>query len=53
MLKSDEGDVDMQLTLKANDSTSAGDNHVFLQSKLTWDLGKDGRERVLDADGNG
>ena len=41
------------ITLRVEDETSAGDNMVFLQSKLTWDMGEDGRERVLDADGNG
>ncbi|ORX41283.1 S-adenosyl-L-methionine-dependent methyltransferase [Kockovaella imperatae] len=41
------------LKLRANDQSSAGNNEVFLKSKLTWDLGEDGKERVLDADGNG
>jgi protein arginine N-methyltransferase 2 len=41
------------ITLRAEDKTSAGDNLEFLASKLTWDYGEDGRERVLDADGNG
>ncbi|ODN89667.1 arginine N-methyltransferase 2 [Cryptococcus wingfieldii CBS 7118] len=41
------------IILRAEDSTSAGDNLVFLKSQLTWDVGKDGKERVLDADGNG
>lgn len=41
------------IRLRAEDNTSAGDNLTFLQSKLTWDQGSDGRERVLDADGNG
>lgn len=41
------------MTLRAEDTTSAGDNLEFLASKLTWDVGEDGRERVLDADGNG
>lgn len=41
------------ITLRAEDKTSAGDNLEFLKSQLTWDLGEDGRERVLDADGNG
>jgi protein arginine N-methyltransferase 2 len=41
------------ITLRAEDTTSSGDNLAFLQSKLTWDVGEDGRERVLDADGNG
>lgn len=44
---------DGQLTLRAEDKTSAGDNLTFLKSQLTWDLGEDGKERVLDADGNG
>ena len=39
--------------LKAVDKSSAGDNDVFLNSKLRWDKGKDGRERVLDEDRNG
>lgn len=39
--------------LKAIDPTSAGDNLTFLRSKLTWDVGEDGKERVLDEDGNG
>lgn len=41
------------LTLRDEDKTSAGDNLTFLASELTWDVGEDGRERVLDADGNG
>jgi len=45
-----EGDA---MTLRAEDKTSAGDNMAFLKSKLTWDQGEDGKERVLDADGNG
>jgi hypothetical protein len=40
-------------TLKNIDPTSAGDNLTFLRSKLTWSTGDDGRERVLDEDGNG
>lgn len=39
--------------LKSIDPTSAGDNLTFLRSKLTWDVGEDGKERVLDEDGNG
>ena len=39
--------------LKNVDPTSAGDNHAFLRSKLTWSTGEDGKERVLDEDGNG
>jgi len=39
--------------VKPVDPTSAGDNHTFLRSKLTWDVGEDGKERVLDEDGNG
>lgn len=35
------------------DPTSAGDNHTFLRSPLTWSKGEDGKERVLDEDGNG
>lgn len=40
-------------TLKNIDPTSAGDNFAFLKSKLTWTKGDDGKERVLDEDGNG
>ena len=43
----------MNMHLRAEDKTSAGDNTTFLQSELTWDVGEDGRERVLDEDGNG
>ena len=39
--------------VKPIDPTSAGDNLTFLRSKLTWDVGEDGKERVLDEDGNG
>ena len=39
--------------LRAVDKSSAGDNDVFLKSRLRWDNGEDGRERVLDEDGNG
>ncbi|WVQ82592.1 arginine N-methyltransferase 2 [Cryptococcus sp. DSM 104549] len=46
-------DSSTNIKLRAEDKTSAGDNLVFLQSKLTWDMGDDGKERVLDADGNG
>jgi protein arginine N-methyltransferase 2 len=48
-----ERETDEAITLRAEDKTSAGDNLEFLASKLTWDVGEDGRERVLDADGNG
>lgn len=41
------------ITLRNHDESSAGDNLAFLSSKLTWEVGDDGRERVLDADGNG
>ena len=41
------------MTLRAEDDSSAGDNLAFLKSKLVWDMGQDGKERVLDADGNG
>jgi protein arginine N-methyltransferase 2 len=41
------------IALRAEDVTSAGDNMTFLTSKLTWETGEDGRERVVDADGNG
>lgn len=41
------------LTLRQDDTTSAGDNLTFLASKLVYEKGEDGKERVLDADGNG
>lgn len=41
------------ITIRNHDESSAGDNLAFLASKLTWETGDDGRERVLDADGNG
>jgi protein arginine N-methyltransferase 2 len=41
------------IALRAEDDTSSGDNMAFLSSKLTWETGEDGRERVIDADGNG
>ncbi|BEI82606.1 hypothetical protein CcaverHIS002_0304740 [Cutaneotrichosporon cavernicola] len=41
------------MTLRAEDKSSAGDNLAFLKSQLKWEMGEDGRERVLDADGNG
>ncbi|EIW73191.1 hypothetical protein TREMEDRAFT_73009 [Tremella mesenterica DSM 1558] len=41
------------LTLRERDDTSAGNNDEFLKSELRWELGEDGKERVLDADGNG
>jgi hypothetical protein len=47
------GGGDDNMTLRAEDDTSAGDNLAFLRSKLVWDKGEDGKERVLDADGNG
>lgn len=50
-LKGDAGNG--VVTLRAEDSSSAGDNLAFLASELTWETGADGRERVLDADGNG
>lgn len=40
-------------TLRAEDKSSAGDNQAFLKSTLVWEKGEDGRERVLDEDGNG
>ena len=40
-------------TFRAVDRTSAGDNLTFLKSNLIWDVGEDGKERVLDEDGNG
>lgn len=46
-------DAEGTLTLRAEDKTSAGDNLTFLQSELRWETGDDGKERVLDADGNG
>ncbi|ORY23543.1 S-adenosyl-L-methionine-dependent methyltransferase [Naematelia encephala] len=39
--------------VRSEDTTSAGDNLSFLKSELRWEIGDDGRERVLDADGNG
>ncbi|KAL1406925.1 Arginine N-methyltransferase 2 [Vanrija albida] len=50
-LKGDAGNG--VVTLRAQDDSSAGDNLAFLASELTWETGADGRERVLDADGNG
>lgn len=50
---SQQAETEGGITLRAEDKTSAGDNLEFLRSELTWDLGEDGRERVLDADGNG
>lgn len=41
------------IALRAEDTTSAGDNLTFLSSRLTWETGDDGRERVIDEDGNG
>jgi protein arginine N-methyltransferase 2 len=46
-------DSSTNIKLRAEDNSSAGDNLAFLQSKLTWEVGDDGRERVIDADGNG
>lgn len=43
----------MGMTLRAEDKTSAGDNLQYLKSKLVWEMGDDGKERVCDADGNG
>jgi len=53
VLGAGEKEAEGAITLRAEDKTSAGDNLEFLGSKLTWDIGEDGRERVLDADGNG
>jgi len=39
--------------LRAEDKSSAGDNLTFLRSKLVWETGEDGRERVMDEDSNG
>ncbi|OCF60074.1 arginine N-methyltransferase 2 [Kwoniella mangroviensis CBS 10435] len=50
---SPQSDSSTNMKLRVEDNTSAGDNLTFLKSKLTWDIGKDGKERVLDADGNG
>ncbi len=50
---SPHGESSSKLKLRAVDNTSAGDNHTFLQSKLVWEIGEDGRERVLDENGNG
>lgn len=41
------------LTLRHSDTTSSGSNAAFLASQLVWSHGDDGKERVLDADGNG
>lgn len=41
------------MTLRNEDKTSAGDNLEYLKSKLIWEMGEDGKERVCDADGNG
>lgn len=41
------------MTLRHEDKTSAGDNLEYLRSKLVWEMGDDGKERVCDADGNG
>ncbi|KAJ9099213.1 hypothetical protein QFC21_004093 [Naganishia friedmannii] len=41
------------MTLRHEDKTSAGDNLEFMKSKLVWEMGDDGKERVCDADGNG
>jgi hypothetical protein len=41
------------MTLRNEDKTSAGDNLEYLKSKLVWEMGEDGKERVCDADGNG
>jgi protein arginine N-methyltransferase 2 len=46
-------DSSTNIKLRAEDNSSAGDNLAFLQSKLAWEVGDDGRERVIDADGNG
>jgi protein arginine N-methyltransferase 2 len=46
-------DSSTNIKLRAQDDTSAGDNMTFLKSQLTWDMGDDGKERVMDADGNG
>ena len=47
------GESSTSMTLRAEDKTSAGDNEAFLGSKLVWEIGQDGRERVLDQEGNG
>lgn len=41
------------VTLKAEEKGSAGDNMTFLKGKLRWEMGDDGKERVMDEDGNG
>lgn len=41
------------VTLNAGEKGSAGDNKTFLKGKLRWEKGDDGRERVMDEDGNG
>jgi len=52
-MKGAQSGDDTNMTLRAEDDSSAGDNLAFLKSKLVWDKGEDGKERVLDADGNG
>jgi len=52
-MKGAQSGDDTNMTLRAEDDSSAGDNLAFLKSKLVWDMGEDGKERVLDADGNG
>lgn len=56
--ESERIDVDVdaatgQVVLTNMDPTSAGNNHTFLKSNLTWEKGDDGKERVVDEDGNG
>jgi len=51
-MKGAQSGDDTNMTLRAEDDSSAGDNLAFLKSKLVWDMGEDGKERVLDADGN-
>lgn len=46
-------DVINNIVFCVEDKIFVGDNFVFLKSKFIWDVGKDGKERVLDVDGNG
>ena len=52
-LAASSSDSTDHLKLRAEDTSSAGDNLTFLASKLTWEVDDEGRERVLDEDGNG
>jgi protein arginine N-methyltransferase 2 len=52
-MKGAKGDEDGTMTLRAEEGGTAGDNLEFLKSDLMWEVGDDGRERVMDKDGNG